>query len=41
LAADTGQEVARIAKDTDRDFIMTADESVAYGVIDEVISRRV
>ena len=41
LAADTGQEVARIAKDTDRDFIMTADESVSYGVIDEVISRRV
>ncbi|MBU6233037.1 MAG: ATP-dependent Clp protease proteolytic subunit [Acidobacteria bacterium] len=41
LAADTGQDVARITKDTDRDFIMTADESVTYGVIDEVISRRV
>ena len=40
LAADTGQDVARIAKDTDRDFIMTSDEAVRYGVIDEVISRR-
>jgi len=40
LADDTGQDVARIAKDTDRDFIMTAEEAVQYGVIDEVISRR-
>lgn len=40
LADDTGQDVAGIAKDTDRDFIMTADEAVRYGVIDEVISRR-
>jgi len=40
LAQDTSQDVARIAKDTDRDFIMTADEAVQYGVIDEVISRR-
>ncbi len=40
LAVDTGQDVARIAKDTDRDFIMTSDEAVHYGVIDEVISRR-
>mgnify|MGYP006269782727 CR=1 FL=1 len=40
LAEDTTQDVARIAKDTDRDFIMTADEAVQYGVIDEVITRR-
>jgi ATP-dependent Clp protease protease subunit len=40
LAMDTGQEVARIAKDTDRDFVMTADEAVAYGLVDEVISSR-
>ena len=40
LAVDTGQDVTRIAKDTDRDFIMTSDEAVHYGVIDEVISRR-
>jgi ATP-dependent Clp protease protease subunit len=40
LAQDTGQEVARITKDTDRDFVMTADEAVAYGLVDEVISSR-
>jgi ATP-dependent Clp protease protease subunit len=40
LAYDTGQEVARIAKDTDRDFIMSAEESQQYGIIDEVITTR-
>ncbi len=40
LAADTGQDVEKIAKDTDRDFIMEADEAVRYGVIDEVITAR-
>jgi len=40
LAADTGQDVDRIMKDTDRDYVMTSDEAVAYGLIDEVISRR-
>jgi len=41
LANHTGQSMDRIKKDTDRDFVMTADEAKAYGVIDEVISRRV
>jgi ATP-dependent Clp protease protease subunit len=40
LATDTGQSAERIAKDTDRDFIMGSDESVQYGLIDEVISAR-
>ena len=40
MADMTGQELAKIEKDTDRDFIMTSDEAVHYGVIDEVISRR-
>jgi ATP-dependent Clp protease, protease subunit len=40
LAADTGQTVERIAKDTDRDFVMEASEAVAYGLIDEVIVKR-
>jgi ATP-dependent Clp protease protease subunit len=40
LAADTGQDVDRIMKDTDRDYVMTSEEAVAYGLIDEVISRR-
>ena len=41
LAADTGQSVERITKDTDRDFIISAAEAVEYGLIDEVISARV
>jgi ATP-dependent Clp protease, protease subunit len=40
LASDTGQDVDRIAKDTDRDFVMTADEAVGYGLVDEVIASR-
>jgi len=40
LAADTGQSHEKVSKDTDRDYVMTADEAVAYGVIDEVISAR-
>jgi ATP-dependent Clp protease protease subunit len=40
LASDTGQTHEKVAKDTDRDFVMTADEAVLYGVIDEVISSR-
>jgi ATP-dependent Clp protease protease subunit len=40
LAADTGQSAERVNKDTDRDFIMSAEECVEYGLIDEVISAR-
>jgi ATP-dependent Clp protease protease subunit len=40
LGDDTGQPHDKIAKDTDRDFVMTAEEAVAYGAIDEVISAR-
>ena len=40
LAADTGQEEARISRDTDRDFIMSAAEAQEYGIIDEVITSR-
>ena len=40
LATDTGQSVERITKDTDRDFIISADEAVEYGLIDEVITAR-
>ena len=39
LAEDTGQ-THEVTKDTDRDFIMTADEAVTYGVIDEIITSR-
>jgi ATP-dependent Clp protease protease subunit len=40
LSKDTGQDVARIARDTDRDFILSAAEAKDYGVIDEVIAAR-
>ncbi len=40
LAGDTGQPVERIAADTDRDFVMTADEAVAYGLVDEILTSR-
>jgi ATP-dependent Clp protease, protease subunit len=40
LAMHTGQAVEKISKDSDRDFIMTAEEAKAYGIIDEVISSR-
>ncbi len=40
LAADTGQSVEKVAADTDRDFIMSAEEAQDYGIIDEVISTR-
>ena len=38
LAKHTGQLLAKIVKDTDRDFYMGADEAVKYGLIDEVIT---
>ena len=40
IAGHTGQSVERIHKDTDRDFVMTAAEAKAYGIIDEVIEVR-
>jgi ATP-dependent Clp protease protease subunit len=40
LADHTGQEIERIHRDTDRDFVMSAEEALEYGLIDEVISRR-
>jgi ATP-dependent Clp protease, protease subunit len=40
LASDTGQPVEKIAADTDRDFVMTAEEAVTYGLIDEVLTAR-
>ena len=39
LALHTGQKLEKIAKDTDRDFFMTAGEAVKYGLVDAVISH--
>jgi ATP-dependent Clp protease protease subunit len=40
LVETTGQSMDKIAADTDRDYIMTAEQSRDYGLIDEVISER-
>jgi ATP-dependent Clp protease, protease subunit len=40
LAHHTGQPLDRVAKDTDRDFIMSAVEAADYGIVDEVITNR-
>jgi ATP-dependent Clp protease, protease subunit len=40
LAAHTGQPVERISRDTDRDFIMTAEQAKEYGLIDDIIENR-
>ncbi|CAN5434099.1 ATP-dependent Clp endopeptidase proteolytic subunit ClpP [soil metagenome] len=40
LALHTGQTMARIHADTDRDFVMEASEALAYGIIDDVITSR-
>lgn len=40
LAAHTGRELKTIAKDTDRDNYMTAEEALKYGIIDKIIEAR-
>jgi ATP-dependent Clp protease protease subunit len=40
IAHHTGQEMERVRKDTDRDFIMSAEEARVYGIVDEVITTR-
>jgi ATP-dependent Clp protease, protease subunit len=39
LAEATGQSFEKIERDTDRDYIMGAEEAVEYGVVDRVVSR--
>ena len=38
IARHTGQPLERVSKDTDRDFILTAEQAVEYGAVDEVIT---
>ena len=40
LVTHTGQDMARIEKDTERDHIMDAEQGLEYGIIDEVIRQR-
>ena len=40
LAENTGKDVEQIAKDTDRDNFMTAEQALAYGLVDKVLAHR-
>ncbi len=40
LAEHTGQDLATVERDTDRDNFMTPEEAAAYGIIDEVVKNR-
>jgi ATP-dependent Clp protease protease subunit len=40
LADHTGQSTEKVHRDTDRDFVMSAEEAKAYGIIDEVLNMR-
>jgi ATP-dependent Clp protease, protease subunit len=40
LAKHTGQNLDKIEKDVERDYIMTAEQSKGYGIVDQVMSKR-
>jgi ATP-dependent Clp protease protease subunit len=40
LAENTGKSIEQIARDTDRDNFMTADEALKYGLVDRVLAKR-
>ncbi|HTK05272.1 MAG TPA: ATP-dependent Clp protease proteolytic subunit, partial [Candidatus Eisenbacteria bacterium] len=37
LSENTGKPLAKVEKDTDRDYFMTSDEALEYGIIDKII----
>ena len=39
IASHTGQPLERIAKDTDRDFFLGAEEAKVYGIVDDILTR--
>ena len=41
LASHSGQPIERIAKDTDRDFYMNAEEAKAYGIVDDILTKQI
>ena len=40
LADHTGQKIRKIAKDTERDYFMNAEEALKYGIVDKVLTKR-
>jgi ATP-dependent Clp protease protease subunit len=41
LAANTGKSEEQIAKDSDRDYWMSAEEAKTYGIVDEVVASKI
>ena len=39
LAKNTGQPLKKVEKDSDRDYWMTAEESVKYGLVDKIVTK--
>ncbi|HEY6692277.1 MAG TPA: ATP-dependent Clp protease proteolytic subunit, partial [Solirubrobacteraceae bacterium] len=39
IAEHSGQEIAKVRQDTDRDYFMSSEEATTYGIIDRVISE--
>lgn len=40
LAENTGKDLKQVAADTDRDYFMSAEEAVNYGIVDSVLTQR-
>lgn len=40
LAKHSGQKLEKVEKDTDRDYFMSADEALKYGLIDKIVTKR-
>ena len=40
LSLHTGQDIEKVSEDTDRDFFMSAEESLKYGIVDKVVADR-
>ena len=40
IANHTNQDIEKVARDTDRDFFMSAEEALSYGIVDKVIEKR-
>ena len=41
ISEHTGQSLEKVTKDTDRDYILTAEEAKTYGIVDEILTTRI
>mgnify|MGYP000025997603 FL=1 len=40
IASSTGQSIQKVTRDTDRDYFMSAEEALKYGIVDSIIPHR-